>query len=255
MTTRTFQPRQAGPITVDLSGYSSNIDVVSDSTIGHARVELHTEAGSGPTIEMLDALKPADEGDYFTLHLPKDAGGGSVQINSFGGSIVQSSGNVVMSSGRGGSFISTGGGDTDMMVNGQRIQVRGGRTYVNGVPVDGGAAGPVTDPPRPVHIRAFLPPGSKLVADTYNGNVNAKDVARVRIKTYNGDASATGLAADSEVQSYNGDVTVGSDGTGRPTVHATTYNGDVRLLDEDMRARPQTRNGRVRYPAGGSSRG
>lgn len=249
MTIRTFQPRATGPVTVDLAGYNANIDVVTDPTVDRARVELHTTAASGPTIDMLDKLRPQDEGDYFTLHLPKSAGGG-VQITNFGGgSVISTGGSVTMTSGRGGSFISTGGGDTDMVVNGQRIQVRGGRTFVNGVSVDP-AAGPVTEGPAPVHIRAVLPPGSKLIADTYNGNVSSVGVARVRIKTYNGDASATGLADDSEVQSYNGDVTVGSAGTGRPTVHATTYNGDVRLLDEYMRARPQTRNGRVRYPSG-----
>jgi hypothetical protein len=251
MTVRTFQPRSAGPITVDLAGYNANIDVVTDPTVDRARVELHTTAASGPTIDMLDKLRPQDEGDYFTLHLPKSAGGG-VQINNFGGrSVISTGGSVTMTSGRGGSFISTGGGDTDMVVNGQRIQVRGGRTFVNGVPVNGGvAAGTVSEGPAPVHIRAVLPPGSKLIADTYNGNVTSTGVTRVRIKTYNGDATATGLADDSEVQSYNGEVTVGSTGGGRPTVHATTYNGDVRLLDEDMRARPQTRNGRVRYPSG-----
>ncbi len=195
---------------------------------------------------MLDALRPEDEGDYFTLHLPKGEGGGSVSINSVGGMSFTSSGDIVMT-GRGG-LISTGGGDADMMVNGQRIQFRGGRTYVNGVATDGGNAGPVTDPPSPVAFRAVLPVGSALVADTYNGNVTSHSVGKVRIKTYIGDIEATGLSRDSETQSYNGDITVGSDRQAKPTVSATTYNGDIRLLDEDMRARPQTRNGRVRYP-------
>lgn len=249
MTTKTFQPRQSGPITVDLAGYNANITAVSEPGITHAQIELVTAATSGPTVDMLDNVRPNDEGDYFTLHLPKTETGGAVtQINSFGGSSIVSSGDVVMTGRGGSSFISTGGGDADMMVNGQRIQVRGGRTYVNGKPVDGGDTGPVTDPPMPVAFRAFLPPGSKLIADTYNGDVTSRGVGRVRVKTYNGDVEATGLSADSEVQSYNGDVTVGSDRQSRPTVHATTYNGDVRLLDEDMRARPRTRNGRVRYP-------
>jgi hypothetical protein len=248
VTTRTFEPRQSGPITVDLASYNSRIDVVSDPSITRARIELVTSASSGPTVEMLDNLRPNDEGDYFTVHLPKSAdGGGSVQINSGGGVFV--GGSNFSSINVGGGVVMTGGGNADMYVNGQRIQVRGGRTYVNGVAVDGGASGTVTDPPSPVAFRAFLPPGSSLIADTYNGDVTSRGVGRVRVKTYNGDVEATGLSEDSHAESYNGDVTVGSDRQSRPTVHATTYNGDVRLLDEDMRARPQTRNGRVRYPS------
>ncbi|MFI5895651.1 hypothetical protein ACIA5D_36705 [Actinoplanes sp. NPDC051513] len=245
MTTKTFTPRQSGPIAVDLSGYNSNIEAATDPGLTSARIELVTAANSGPTIEMLENLSADDEGDYYTLHLPK---------NETAGSVIVGSGNVVVGGSNfssisvGGGMVMTGGGDADMYVNCQRIQVRGGRTYVNGVAVDGGQGGDVTDPPMPVHIRAFLPPGSSLIANTYNGDVASRDVASVRAKSYNGDVTATGLASDSEAESYNGDVTVGSAGLGRPTVHASTYNGDVRLLDENMRARPQTRNGRVRYP-------
>jgi hypothetical protein len=228
---------------LDLSGYNSDIEVVSHAGISHASVDLITDATSGPTVDVLNSLRPRESGDLFELHLPKGAdSGGSVQVNSFGGSSFSS---VTV----GGGMVMTGGGNADMMVNGQRIQVRGGRTYVNGVEVGTNAgSGSAQDPPMPIRFRAELPPGSTLMADTYNGDVISTGVGRVHIKTYNGDVRATGVDADSGVESYNGDLTVGSTGQGRPTVSATTYNGDVRLLDEDMRVRPRTRNGNVIYP-------
>jgi hypothetical protein len=147
-----------------------------------------------------------------------------------------------------GNNVFTGGGDTDMMVNGQRIQVRNGKTYVNGEPVGGGTAQPVGDPPATIHLRAVLPPGSTVRAKSYNGHITTTDVGHVQLKSYNGSIRATGLTEDSKVKTYNGDVTVGAVTGYRPEVKAETYNGDIRVLDDDIRVRPKTYNGDVRYP-------
>jgi hypothetical protein len=260
-TTRTFEPRHRGPITVDLYGYNSNMEVVSDKSITQAAIHLITEARNGPTIDMIDALRPRDTGDFYELRLPKNGPGmggnsitisdGDVQVNSFGGVFASNVTGMVMT-GRSG-FVSTGGGDVDMHVGGKHIQVRGGQTFINGrlATTEGEenlAPSDIKDGPAPVHFRVELPPGSTLVGETYNGNITSTDVGKVQAETYNGDVRATGLAGDSQLRTYNGNITVGSDRVSRPTVTVKTYNGDITLLDEDMRVRPQTRNGNVRYP-------
>jgi hypothetical protein len=248
MYTRTFEATSAGEAYVDLYGYDSNIEVVADSSCRRAYVEVYTAASSGSSVETIDAL-PNVRGNELQVHLPKGAGGGGSVVVS-GGSVVIGGGSVSFS-GRGFTSMMSGvSGDSDMVVNGQRIQVRGGRTWVNGVEVtdQGGKAGPAGDPPMPIHFRAVVPYGSTTKAETYNGDIATTDVGEVHLKSYNGDVKATGLAATSKIKTYNGNVTVGAASGLRPEVRAETYNGDIRALDDDIRLRPKTYNGDVRYP-------
>lgn len=250
MYSRILEARSAGATHLDLEGYDSNIEVVVDSGCRRAQVEAYADVNFGSTVEEIDKLALREAGGSVELHLPESAGGGMMMVSSFGSgySSVQ-----IGSVGRGmtvvGGTVYTGGGDGDVVVNGQRIQVRGGKTYVNGVLVDGADDGaPIGDPPATIHLRATLPPGSTLRAKSYNGNVRSDGVGRVNLKTYNGNVRATGLTEDSKVKSYNGTVTVGSDGEARPAVMAETYNGDIQVLDDNVRVRPKTYNGDVRYP-------
>jgi len=188
------------------------------------------------------------------VHLAKGVGGGSGTVVVSGGSVVIGSGSVQFTSGRGrggfSSVMSGVSGDSEMVVNGNRIVTRGGRTWVNGVEIteQTSKGGPAGDPPMPIHFRAVVPYGSTARAETYNGNIATTDVGQVNLKSYNGEVKATGLAAESKIKTYNGDVTVGAASGLRPEVKAETYNGDIRALDDDIRLRPKTYNGDVKYP-------
>lgn len=233
MYSRTFEATSGGEAAVDLYGYDSNIEISAEEDCFQAYVEVYTEASSGPSVEAIDAL-PDVRGNNLRVHLPKGTGGGGVTIVSGGGFTS--------------SMISVGG-SADMMVNGQRIQVRNGRTYVNGQEVGAGSSGASGgDPALPIHFRAVVPYGSRAEAETYNGDITALDVAAVRLKTYNGNVKATGLAAESKVKTYSGNIAVGAASGLRPEVRAETYNGDITALDDDIRLRPKTYNGDVRYP-------
>lgn len=233
MYTRTFEASATGEATVDLYGYESNIEIIADPSCSRAYVEVSTDANSGPSVEAIDAL-PDVRGNHLRVHLPKTAGG--------------SGGVTIVSGGYSSSMISVGG-NADMYVNGQHVQVRGGRTYVNGQDVTAAGAGSAGgDPAMPIHFRAVVPYGSSAQAETYNGNIVTTDVATVQLKTYNGDVRATGLAGESKVKTYNGNVSVGAAADTRPEVRAETYNGDITALDDDVRLRPKTYNGDVRYP-------
>lgn len=250
MYSRILEARAAGAVHVDLEGYDSDITVVVDDGCRRAQVEAYADVNSGSTVEEIDKLSLRESGGSVELHLPESASGGTMVMNSFsdgGYSSVQ-----IGSVGRGmsviGNQVFTGGGDSDMVVNGQRIQVRGGKTYVNGVPVDGGPAQPVGDPPATIHLRATVPPGSTVRVKTYNGNILSTGAGQVDLKSYNGNIYATGLSEDSKVKTYNGDISVGATPGSRPEVKAETYNGDIRVLDDDIRVRPKTYNGDVRHP-------
>jgi hypothetical protein len=257
MYSRILEPRAAGPTRLDLKGYSSNIEVIADNDCRRAQIEVYTAASSGPTIKLIDELSLRESGSDVQLHLPEAAGGGNITMVSGGGfssvnvgGMVISGGGSIVQTGRGGqTFVSTAGGDADMMVNGQRIQIRNGKTYVNGVEASGGGdAGDPGEPMAIVHIRATVPAGSTVGAEAYDGDISANGVSQVRLKTYNGNIQATGLVADSWIKSYNGDVVVGAAAGQRPEVGVETYNGDIRVLDDDVRLRPKTYNGDVRYP-------
>lgn len=247
MYSRTLEARSSGPIEVSLEGHQSNIEFVVDNGCSRARVEAYTDVSSGPTVELIDSLSLSEGRDGVSLTLPEEAGGGMV-VTSYGNNFSSMSigGGVVVS---GGNIISTGRGSTDVTVNGQRIQIRGDKTYINGRLVDGNNDdSPAGDPPSVVHLRAVLPAGSVANGKTYNGNVTADNVGKVRLKTYNGNVRAVGLTEDSTLKSYNGDIIVGAASGSRPVVDADTYNGDIRALDDNLRLRPSTYNGDVRYP-------
>jgi hypothetical protein len=248
MYTRTFEATSSGEASVDLYGYDSNIEVVADPSCRKAYVEVYTEANSGSSVETIDAL-PGVRGNDLRVHLPKGAGGGGVIVS---GGVVIGGGSVSFSSGRGGfsSVMSSGGGDSDMVVNGNRIVTRGGRTWVNDVEITdkGKGGGPDGGPPMPIHMRAVVPYGSTAKAETYNGDIRTENVGQVHLKSYNGNVEATGLAVESKIKTYNGDVTVGAADGLRPEVRAETYNGDIWALDDDIRLRPKTYNGDVKYP-------
>ncbi len=250
MYSRTFEATSNGEASVDLYGYGSNIEIVADPACRMARVEVYTEASSGPSVDVIDAL-PGIRGNDLRVHLPEGAGSSGGMMVAGSGNVVISSGGDVAFQGRGfSSFMSGGGGDSDMNVNGNRIRIRGGRTWVNGVEItdQGGGGEPAGDPPMPIHFRAVVPYGSAAVAETYNGDISVADVSQVALKSYSGDIKATGLAAESTVQTYSGDITIGAVGNLRPEVRAETYSGDIRVLDDNIRVRPKTYSGGVRYP-------
>jgi hypothetical protein len=248
MFTRTFEATSGGSVELDLYGYDSNIEVVAEPGCSRGYVEVYTDASSGPSVEAIEAL-PDVRGTNLRVHLPKGAGGGGGTVMVSGGSVVVG-GVSVSFQGRGfSSFMSGGSGDSEMVVNGQRIVTRGGRTWVNDVEITGqGGDGPVGDPPKPIHFRAVVPYGSSIEAETYNGDISVRDLPQVKLKSYNGNVQATGLAQESKIKTYNGDVTVGAADGQRPEVRAETYNGDITALDDDVRLRPKTYNGDVRYP-------
>lgn len=255
MYSRTLEPRQSGPTTVDLFGYDSNIEITVDPGCRRASIEAWTEASSGSTVKLIDDLRLDEINGKVSLQLPESSGGGTTVINSGGGmfisgnnySSVQVGRNISMS---GGGMVMTGGGDADMMVNGQQIKVRGGRTWVNGVEVtQSGAGGEApSDPPMPIHFRVLLPVGSAAIARTYNTDIRVVDAAWVQLKTYNGNIRAVGISDESKLKTYNGDITVGAADGAKPTVRAETYNGDIKVLDDNVRLRPKTYNGDVKYP-------
>jgi hypothetical protein len=204
---RTLEAQQPGPMDIDLEGYNSNIDVTAEDFCTRARVELYTDVSSGPTVELIDKLHLTEYTGTVKLHLPEEAGGGSVQINNFSGGGMFVGASVVVT-----------GGNADMVVNGQRIQVRGGQTYVNGLPIDGAATGKKPgDPPSIIHIRATVPAGSTGRVKTYNGNVITVDLPGVRLTSYNGNVKATGLTQDSRLQRQRPVPALTSSGMPAPT--------------------------------------
>jgi hypothetical protein len=251
MYTRTFEATSNGEASVDLYGYDSDIEVVADPSCRKAYVEVYTQADSGSSVEAIDAL-PETRGNDLRVRLPESAGRGGSVIVSDGDIVIGNSGSMSFTSGRWGftSMMSGVGGDSDMVVNGNRIQVRGGRTWFNGVEVtaEGGQGGPAGDPPMPIHFRAVVPYGSYAKAETYSGNITTSNVPGVKLKTYKGDVTAIGLAQESWVETYKGDVTVGAVAGQRPQVYAETYKGNITALDDDVRLRPKTYKGEVRYP-------
>lgn len=246
---RTFEATSDGAAHVDLRGHESTIEIAADPACKTAYVEVYTEANSGSSVEAIDAL-PDVRGNDLQVHLPEGVGGGGSVVVSDGDIFVGR--NSVRVQGRGfSSFMSGVGGDSDMTVNGQRIQIRNGRTWVNGVEVTnqgGGSGGPAGDPPMPIHFRAVVPYGSSAKAKTYNGRIATDGVSVVNLQSYNGSVVAKGIAGESRIKTYNGDVTVGAAQGQRPEVRVETYNGDIRVLDDNLRLRPKTYNGDIRYP-------
>lgn len=247
MHTRTFEATSGGPVSLDLYGYDSNIEITADPSCTRGYIEVYTQASSGPSVDAIEAL-PGVRGGDLRVHLPKGAGAGGGVIVS-GGSVVIDGGSVSFQ-GRGFSSHMGGvSGDSEMIVNGQRIVTRGGRTWVNGVEItDQGSGEPAGDPPMPIHFRAVVPYGSHVKAETYGGNVLTRDVSQVSVKTYKGGVTATGLAEESWVETYKGDVVVSAASGLRPSVHVETYKGDITAMDDDIRLRPKTYKGRVSYP-------
>lgn len=248
---RTLEARQSGAVQLVLDGYNSEIEVTCDPFAQRATVEVYTAASSGSTIESIDGLSLRESGGQVELLLPEGAGGGQTVVSS--GDVIVTGSGVVMSGG--GSMVSSfsGGrrGRSRVVVNGTEIIAEGGRTWVNGQEVTdkAGKSGPAADPPSPVHLRAVVPAGSSVRLRSYNGCLTSTGVTRVDMKSYNGDIRATGLTEDSTTKSYNGDIAVGALPGFRPQVRAETYNGDIRVLDDDIRVRPKTHNGDIRYPS------
>jgi len=245
MYSRILEPRGGGAIHLTLEGYNSNITFEVDSRCRRAQIEAYAEVNSGPTVEAIDRLALRESSEGVELVLPAEATGGTM-ISSFGGtSVMNISSGVVVSGGT----IAIGRGDADMMINGKRIQVRGGKTYINGKLVEGDDNGAAAgDPPAVIHLRAILPPGSSAKGKSYNGDVHSVGVTQVRLKSYNGDVRALGVGEESKLKSYNGNIAVGAVGDARPQVWAETYNGDISVLDDNVRLRPKTYNGDVLYP-------
>lgn len=105
--------------------------------------------------EDLKNFQVTQQGNSIVIQQTSASSGGNVVI----GDVVMGGGSVRMS----GINI---GGNADIYVNGQRIQVINGRTYVNGVPVDGGQN---AEPRREPKIRVYAPQMCDLEA-SMNGS-------------------------------------------------------------------------------------
>lgn len=246
--TRTLTARQAGPIQLILSGYSCDIEVTATASQSRAEVDVYTSASSGPTIELIEKLALRERSGEVGLKLPEEGGITGVVISG-NGSIIQAGGGIVVGRGiRMATSSSAGGSYSSVHVNGQHIEVRNGRTFINGRDVTG-TTGPAPEPMAEIHLRARVPEGSSVDLQTYNGSLTTLAVGQVELETYNGSIRATGLVGGSRLETYNGHITVGAAPGSRPAVKAQTYNGDITVLDDDVRLRPSTYNGQVRYPS------
>lgn len=244
---RFLEASTAGPVQLVLRGHNASIEVRMDPRVWRVTVQAYTDGGSQETIRVIDELALREHGGTVGLTLPKaaeaDGGQGSV-IASVGGIVIGNNTTMIQSFG--------GGGYSSVYANGQHIETRNGRTYINGADVTDtiaktNAAG--GGPRSQVHLRAIVPPGSSLQATTYNGIITVAGLDEVDLETYNGHLTVTDLVRDSQLKTYNGHIKAGARSGHRPTVQAATYNGNITALDDDIRLRPQTRNGRIIYPS------
>lgn len=246
MYSRIFESRFEGGTVVSLAGSVSDIFAVSEPDCRRAVVKVFTEADSGPSIKIIDGLV-AGGSHGMEIEIPT-----TEIVRRFGrGGIVLGSGNVVQI-GNGGVQINTfrgraSSGESVFQFDGNTFKVRNGRTYVNGRDVTDEAPaleGAVT----PIHFEVTLPPGSLLFANTQTGTVTTRQIDEVKITTQTGDVDALVLSVDSQIDTQTGAVRVSSRTGAKPRVVVRTQSGDITVLDDNVRLRPSTLSGRIRYP-------
>lgn len=237
---RILEARQAGPARLSVHA-QTDTEVTGSDAVDRITILAWTNASDGPTVELIDGLTLRERAGVVELRMPKSAETADVVI---GNGIIKITGNatgMINSFGSGGSY-------SRVEVNGTVYEIHNGRTYVNGALVTNAAAAKTGSGLQPVFLRITVPPGSTAEVSTHNGDITCADVDAVRLDSHNGSLKATGLRDDSSLSTHNGKVSVSAAAGCRPVVSASTHNGDIRVLDDDIRVRPRTHNGTVRYP-------
>ncbi|MCY1649227.1 DUF4097 family beta strand repeat-containing protein [Streptomyces sp. SL203] len=248
MTEKTHTAAPVGPLLLDVTTDGGEVRVRVDAAATAAHVVIRTADEDGPAAEAVRGARIIQDGQRLAVVVPKIEGAdGTVTI-----------GNMQFNGGF--------GGGVHVMQNVTTVgrgQTMTGVTIVNGQVIGGGMSGGTVV--RPVEVLVTLPAGSgvqmktknanltvtgplaALAFDGYNGNVRAGLVGRIKAKSYNGDIEADGVREFADVETYNGDVEIGSYGGG--AARLVTYNGDVRLSASPSAAgelAAQTYNGDVR---------
>jgi hypothetical protein len=269
----TLTTTREGSVLLSLETGSLDAEVMVDPSATHAQVVLFL---TGPIPEgSEDKFRLNEDGHKVSFKVdPKQHSGGMTTIVSGSGSITQvggsviagdvvigrrgmsfGNGNVQVNSFGGSSSYTSGDGYSRVEVGDKVIEVINGVTYVNGRNIDEPEDANLTESDRParpvpmpriISVRAILPPGSGLNAQTISGDVNARGVRAVGIKTVSGDIDVSGLARDSWVKSVSGDIDVSAADGAQPIVKTETVSGDITIRGA-VRAQPRTVSGDIRY--------
>jgi hypothetical protein len=217
------QARQHGPTIFNVHSVAADLQVVSSPDAGSAWVELTALDGDDNAIQAIRQAKFSERGGEVFLELDEGGVAGGRQSNVF-----QSVGDV-------------------------SIGVAGGRIFVNGGSmINGVTMGRIL-------IRAILPTGSAVDANSTSGDVETRGIGQVDARTVSGDITAVGLTKDSNLNTVSGDVTVSAVGWNErgariasevalpgegPRIRASTVSGDVTGYGVQLRA--STVSGEVR---------
>ncbi|MEI7669636.1 MAG: hypothetical protein WCJ33_06110, partial [Pseudomonadota bacterium] len=163
-----------GFLTTEYSNFRANSKGSYQFRVDSPTLELEVgcDVGIFPSSSSSEVIVEIDCDDNDLKNFNVSRQGSSVivkQENSGGGNIfigdsISVGGNVTMP----GVSIS-GGGNSTMFVNGKKIEVRGGKTYVNGVCIDG--VGGNTAASKEPKIRIYAPQLSSIEAEM-NGSTN-----------------------------------------------------------------------------------
>lgn len=220
MTKRTIPMAAFGPIALDLMMHNGTIHLAVDPTLKQARVELTTDAESGPSADAIRDTDVSLTGQNLTVRVPDTVGGmaGSTTVSVNGNTMTFSGGNGVQ-------------------INGGNIHVSGhgrGKVFINGRQVTAdGPAGPTL---TPITLTAYLPARSVALISTHTAmTVVTGELARLDF-----DATSASLTAE-RIGELDATITSGkvlvSDVTGSLTANVTSgyfgvgaYSGhDARL--------------------------
>lgn len=215
-----YQAQRSGPITLNLRAVAADIQVVADPGASNAWVELTAVDGDQNALQVIRNAEVSESGGEFTIRLREDLiRGAGGSVNMGGIQVGRNFGSVVMN----------------------------GVTMIGGVSIGG------------ILIRAILPAGSELDANTTSGDITTKGVGSLNIRTVSGDIEAEGVSQDSNLNTVSGDIEVSAGGVGidgratgnsmavtgaGPRINASTVSGDV--TSYGVRLRASTVSGRVR---------
>lgn len=176
MTKRTIPVAAFGPIALDLTMHTGTIHLAVDPALKQARVELTTDAESGPSADAIRNTDVSLTGQNLAVRVPDtaDATAGSTTVGVNGSTMTFSGGSGVR-------------------INGGNVYVSGhgrGKVFVNGREVTAdGPAGPAL---TPVTLTAYLPAGSVAMVSTHSAmTVVTGELARLEY-----DATSGNLTAD-----------------------------------------------------------
>lgn len=198
MTTRTLTHPTPGPVTLDARTFAADIEVtVTDTT--HATVTISTTDTDGPAHEAVAGARLEHGWGVLTARVEdRDAGGGITVV-------------------RRGSSVSI-----SAVTVGPNVSIIGGRVFMNGAEVTDTHTGSA-----PVTVRAELPRGSKIQAQTEAGAVTTRGpLALAWARTVSGDVTIE-RTETATVTTTSGDVTIEQADTATPT----TTSGDIEIRE------------------------